>query len=161
VRLKTCYMLLCALLCLRLVQVGVLLLLLCLALLCALAPLARRTPSEHGVMPVGARPLRLAQMRLLLGARVCVVFLLLAREWTRCAVCQWVLGVTLCALCLCVLGVTLMPRLRLTLVIEQRLLPMLCPRLLCVRRLGLHQVLPLRGPGKPGSPAVPICLSCL
>ena len=67
-----CYMLLCALLCLRLVQVGVLLLLLCLARLCALAPLARRTPSEHGVMPVGARPLRLAQMRLL-PLRPCVL----------------------------------------------------------------------------------------
>ena len=43
----------------------------------------------------------------LLGARVCVVFLLLARGGTLCAVCQWVLGVTLCVLCLCVLGVTL------------------------------------------------------
>ena len=53
------------------------------------------------------------------------------------------------------------------LVVEQRLLPMLCPRLLCmqrllcVRRLRLHQVLFLRDIGKPGSPAVPNCLSCL
>ena len=42
----------------------------------------------------------------LLGARVCVVFLLLARGGTLCAVCQ-LLGVALCVLCLCVLGVTL------------------------------------------------------
>ena len=40
----------------------------------------------------------------LLGARVCVVCILLARGGTLCAVGQWALGVTLCVLCLCVLG---------------------------------------------------------
>ena len=57
----------------------------------------------QGVLGVALCVLRLC----LLGARVCVVFLPLARGGTLCAVCQWVLGVTLCVLCLCVLGVTL------------------------------------------------------